>query len=467
MDKYKRLLSNTVIFAIGTFSSKLLVFLLMPLYTWALNPTEFGTADLIIQTGNLLLPLVSLGIVNAIIRFGLDKSVNKSDVFSTGLITIIGGFLVLALFAPLIGKISVISGHALLVYVFIFMSSLRSLCSQFVRAKGYVRLYALDGILSTTTTILFNVLFLVVFHLGITGYVLATVCSDALSSVFLFIAASLWKYVKFQRINKRTATDMLKYSIPLIPNMICWWITNSSDKFIVAYMSGNGANGLLTAAYKLPTIVVLVSSIFMDAWQMSAITEEKNREHFFTKVFKVYGGMLFMVASGIILLSQVLMKCLTFIAKGDSYGEAWKYVPFLVMATVFSCFVTFLGSIYTVEKKSVTSMLTMAAGAAANIALNILLIPVMGVNGATFATFISYLLVFILRVVNSKKYIHMKLNLCKISVNTLILFVQSVIIINSPAHWIIYEIILTLLMLIINAKELWQNIKKLFLRHRV
>ena len=85
---------------------------------------------------------------------------------------------------------------------------------------------------------------------------------------------SLWKYVKFQRINKRTATDMLKYSIPLIPNMICWWITNSSDKFIVAYMSGNGANGLLTAAYKLPTIVVLVSSIFMDAWQMSAITED-------------------------------------------------------------------------------------------------------------------------------------------------------------------------------------------------
>src|SRR5699024_3318560 len=101
-----RLLSNTVIFAIGTFSSKLLVFLLMPLYTWALNPTELGTADLIIQTGNLLLPLVSLGIINAIIRFGLDKSINKSDVFSTGLITIIGGFLVLALFAPLIAKIS-------------------------------------------------------------------------------------------------------------------------------------------------------------------------------------------------------------------------------------------------------------------------------------------------------------------------------------------------------------------------
>ena len=65
MDKYKKLISNTVIFAIGTFSSKVLVFLLMPLYTTVLSNEEYGVTDLLVQTGNLLLPLVSLGIVNA------------------------------------------------------------------------------------------------------------------------------------------------------------------------------------------------------------------------------------------------------------------------------------------------------------------------------------------------------------------------------------------------------------------
>ena len=64
MDKYKKLISNTVIFAIGTFSSKVLVFLLMPLYTRVLSDAEYGITDLIVQTGNLLLPLASLGIVN-------------------------------------------------------------------------------------------------------------------------------------------------------------------------------------------------------------------------------------------------------------------------------------------------------------------------------------------------------------------------------------------------------------------
>ena len=86
MDKYKRLISNTVIFAIGTFSSKVLVFLLMPLYTRVLTDAEYGVTDLIVQTGNLLLPLVSLGIINAVIRFGLDRQVRKSDVFLKNII---------------------------------------------------------------------------------------------------------------------------------------------------------------------------------------------------------------------------------------------------------------------------------------------------------------------------------------------------------------------------------------------
>ena len=61
MDKYKRLLSNTLIFAIGTFSSKVLVFLLVPFYTNLLTKGEMGTADLIVQTANLIIPIVSIG----------------------------------------------------------------------------------------------------------------------------------------------------------------------------------------------------------------------------------------------------------------------------------------------------------------------------------------------------------------------------------------------------------------------
>lgn len=156
----------------------------MPLYTRVLTDAEYGVTDLIVQTGNLLLPLVSLGIINAVIRFGLDRQVRKSDVFTTGLSAILVGFCVMLLLYPLLSLLDFLSDYTVLIYAFVLMSSLRSLCSQFVRARGQVRLYAVDGIVSTLTTILFNVLFLVALDWGIFGYVLAIVCSDTLSVLF-------------------------------------------------------------------------------------------------------------------------------------------------------------------------------------------------------------------------------------------------------------------------------------------
>lgn len=76
MDKYKKLIYNTFIFGISTFSSKILVFLLLPLYTRILSNADYGVVDLIVQTANLLIPIVSIGVTNGVIRFGLDKSNN-------------------------------------------------------------------------------------------------------------------------------------------------------------------------------------------------------------------------------------------------------------------------------------------------------------------------------------------------------------------------------------------------------
>ncbi len=464
MNKYKKLISNTIIFGIGTFGSKFLVFLLMPLYTSVLKKSEYGVVDLIIQTSNLLIPIVSLGIANAVIRFGLDKSVKKSDVFSIGLVTILGGFAVFLILIPILNRISYISGNTALIYLFVLMSCLRTLCSQFVRAKEYVKLYALDGVLSTITIILFNVLFLVVIKLGVTGYILAIVASDFLSTVFLFFAANLKRYVKLKSINKDLAKSMIKYSVPLIPATIFWWITNVSNRFIVAYVLGSEANGLFAVSYKIPTLVVLVSNIFMDAWQMSAVSEEDqaSRSRFFTKVFNSYQSILFMCASGIILFSKLVTKILV----TDAYYLSWKYIPFLSMATTFSCLVTFLGSVYMVEKKSMLTLSTTVVGAVVNVALTFILIHKFGVNGAAFATFISYLTVFLLRAVNIRNFITIKWNAPKFILNIFIVLCQSFIMIYEIKYWLIYEIIFVSVMMAINFAPIWKNFKMLLSKRK-
>ena len=124
MNKYKKLIFNTFIFGIGTFSSKLLVFLLMPVYTRMLSQSQYSTVDLLQQTGNLLIPLVMMGMSNAVIRFGLDRSIRKSEVFTTGLTCILFGFVFLLLFAPLLSMLSFVHGYTIYLYLFMLMSSL-------------------------------------------------------------------------------------------------------------------------------------------------------------------------------------------------------------------------------------------------------------------------------------------------------------------------------------------------------
>lgn len=434
----------------------------MPLYTSVLTESQFGTVDLMVQAGNFLLPLVSCGIVNGIIRFGLDKYYRKSDVFTTGLLTIAGGFTLLLLLEPLISRLPYLSEDTMLIYAFILMSSLRSLCSQFVRAKGYVKLYAVDGIMSTATTIFFNVLYLVVLDLGITGYILAMISADFLSSVFLFYVAKLGQYIRIRNLNRSTAYEMLRYSIPLIPNSIFWWINNMTSRYIIAYMLGEEYNGLFAVAYKIPTIITLMSGIFMDAWQMSAVSDApEKRSQFFSRVFLCYQALICTVASGLVLFSKVI----TIILASDAFYGAWKYIPMLLLSTVFSCMATFLGSVYMVEKKSVRNFVTTGLGAVVNVSLSLFMIPKFGVNGAAFATFLSYLLVFVTRAFDTRSFIPINFHISRLIFNTIVLIAQVFIMIFEIKGWLVFEILLTTLMVVANLGAIWATVLKV-LFHR-
>ncbi len=464
MDKYKRLASNTLIFAIGTFSSKFLSFFLTRLYTEFLSVDQFGVTDLIQQSGNLLLPLVTLGITNAVVRFGLEKGVKKQDVFTTGALSLFAGMILLLLVSPFLGMVDILSDHVWLLCLFVFMSSLRSLCAQFVRSQSRVKLFAVDGILSTATTIVFNVIFLVILKDtafgGVFGFIFSIIWSDALSVVFLFTVAKLHRYLSFRGIDFKQSRAMLKYAIPLIPNTILWWITNVSDRYIVADVCGEGANGMYAAAYKIPSLIMLVSGIFMDAWQISAFTEQEGRDRFYSKVMSTYSSLLFVMASGVILCTRIVPHVLF----AEEYYEAWRYIPLLVIAMVFTCMVNFLGSIYMVEKKSVRSLITAAISAVVNIVLNLLWIPRYGVNGAAAATLVCYLLVFAIRLWDTRRYIRIRWNYTRLIACSVILLVQTVLLLWEVPLWPLWEVLLFGVVALLCGKGVLESVKRLIRR---
>lgn len=466
MNKYQKLLSNTAILGVGTFASKILVFLLLPLYTAYLSAAEYGTADIITQSANLLMPLLSLGVCDAVFRFTLDRDIDRRRVLTTGLYVIFAGFLVFAALFPLLNLIEYFEGYMWLIILYAFIANVHSLLAQYCRASGMTAFFALQGIIATALTIALNILFLVVLDIGLLGYVLSVVLSDAAVALLIIIVIRRDFSLSLKRIDKELGKLMLRFSVPLIPTTIFWWITNVSDRYMIKGFIGDEINGLYAAAFKIPTMLILLSGIFIEAWQFSAVTErdtESRKEHevFFGTVFDSFQGMLYISGAGLIAFSKIFAKVLF----ADSYYTAWEYMPILIVATVFSSLVTFMGSVYLVDKKSVHSFVTSMIGALVNIALNLVLIPtVLGANGAALATFLSYFVVFIIRAANTRKMIRFNLHTSKLIVNTVIIAVQTAFMVLELPLWWVVQIGATLSIFVINAKPILGGVKKLLRR---
>lgn len=459
MNKYKRLLSNTVILAVGTFSSKVLVYLLLPLYTAILSPAQYSDANIISQTANLIMPVAAIGICDGLFRFALDAGEKKREVFSSGVALLSLGTLLFLAVSPFLFEVKMLTGYVWLTVVYVIAANFQSACANYIRALGKTTVFAVQGIINTALNIAFNILFLVVFRMGVTGYVLSVVIANVIVTLLMVVWQRLYRDMKLSLFDPAIARDMLKYSVPMIPTTIFWWVTSVSGQFLVKSMCGDEANGIFAASYKIPTVLTLMTTIFIEAWQYSAVadTDEKTRGSFFAEVFRTYSGLIFMAASALTALSKVFAR----IMLASAYYSAWEYMPTLVIATTFSAVTTFLGSIYMVKKKSVMSFLTSMCGAVINVAICLLLIPRIGAQGAAVAAAVSYFIVFIIRAVNTQRYVRFDMNPSVLVLNGAVLLIQCIVMYTELPYWIVIESVCFVIMVALNAKPIIRGIAML------
>ena len=166
MSKYKYLATNTLVFFISKFSSKILVFLLLPLYTSVLSTSEYGISDLMNTSVSLFYIILTLMVAESVLRFSFDKNYEKAQIFSTGLFFILVSSILMGLgiiIANKINKIKIFDGywlHYFLLYVFY---SLDNLLANFIRGLEKIKLIALAGVVGTIVTVISNIFLLVVF----------------------------------------------------------------------------------------------------------------------------------------------------------------------------------------------------------------------------------------------------------------------------------------------------------------
>lgn len=450
MNRYKKLLGNSAIFAIGSLGSKLISFILVPLYTYVLTKEQFGTVDLITTSVNLILPIITLSAFDAVFRFVLDKNENENKVLVNGLLISFQGALIGLLIIPILTFMHV--PMPIYIYGMLVSGAFLSLFLNFTRAINKVKIFAIAGILGTLVIAASNILFLVILHKGVQGYLLSIIISNTTVIVYLMSMVGIIHRIKYKYIDKKLAMSMIVYSIPLIPNAFSWWINSSADRYFILAFVGASANGIYAVASKIPSLLNLINQIFFQSWQMSAVEEygSGDASKFYSKTFNYFMDFQFIGSAGLLLVLKPLMAVIV----SPTYYVAWKYIPFLLLAVVYSSLSGFLGTTYTAAKRTSGIFLTTMIGAVSNLVFGFILVTFFGLQGASLAGTFSFAIVLIVRLYDTRRFMPIHVNKQRMLLNHII--VLSMIIILFLDMNIVYsqclELLLFVVILIFNRK---------------
>ena len=426
MPGYKTFAKNIGVLTIANFGTRLLSFLLVPLYTSILTTADYGTYDLVYNTVSVLIPIFTSNIVDAVLRFSIDENADGTNIIGIGLKHFIISIWIVC--ACLIAN-AVFGIYAELVelspyIVFMFAAqALSQILLYYARGINRFTDVAISSVLCSATIIALNIVFLVILRLNLTGYFLANFAGPAIQIIYLSVRLKI-KPLKMRCLDRALESEMVHYSRPLIANSIAWWINNVSDRYIVTAFCGVAVNGVYSVASKIPSILSVFQTIISQAWTISAVDEfdPEDKQGFFSNVYSLYNCVMVVICSVIIALDIPLARLLY----ANDFFEAWRYVPFLTISIVFGALAGFTGGILAAVRDSKEFARSSAIGAVVNIALNVLTVPFVGPLGSAAATAVSYWLTWIIRMQAIKKYIKLKTTSVRDGASYIVLVLQGV-----------------------------------------
>ena len=410
MSKGKDLAKNTAIVSIGKICTQLITFFLLPVYTAVLSNEEYGVVDLLNTLTSLLLPIVTLQIEQGIFRYLIDCRENNEKQIK--LITTIIRFMIIQSIACIVIFLC-ISPFIHNEYKYFLMANLlmgifSSLLLQICRGLGDNATYAIGSFITGAFTVVLNVIFIVAFRWGAYGMLGATAISNFICAVYIFLKRKIYKYIKPKQFDKTILKEIIKYSVPLIPNMISWWIVSASDRTIISAVIGIAQNGIYSAANKFSGVFTTLYSVFNLTWTESASINinSEDRDEFFSKILDFVIRFFGCLCLGTIAVMPFAFNILI----NEKFAEAYYQIPILILGSVFNILVSFVGSIYVAKKLTKEIAKTSIISAVINIFVNIVLIKSIGLYAASISTVIAYALMFIYRWIDVKKYVKFNVN---------------------------------------------------------
>ena len=410
MKEKKELVKNTIIISIGKFSTKLVNFFLLPLYTAILLPSEKGDVDLLNRISLFLMPIITLQMDEALFRFLIDaKSSNdKKNIFSQ---LVIFSLISSLLWSGLIFVFGNLLHYQYTTWLIIYSmaSFVYTVVDGFLRGEGKLKMYSILAFANSTINILLNIVFLVLLKTGLEGMFLSYIIATFLTGIFGLFYVKAYKYVSF-KLDKKLIKEMFRYALPLVPTCISWSVIALTDSLMITTHLGSAMNGIYSTSNTFPTILNTVYSFFNISWRESAskMVNKKEKDEFYCSVYitikRILIGVCLLIIGFLPFVFQILVN--------KNYNDSYTYIPLMIICVYFSSLSSFSSGIFSAYKDTKILASTTYIIAIINLIIDFLLIDKIGLFAPILGTLISYVVVCIYRNYKLRKYVKLPLDNC-------------------------------------------------------
>ena len=410
-NRGSKFMKDIGVYAIGNIGSKLITFLMVPMYTYFVHDTsDFGYYDICLAVCLLLIPFVTLQLRDGAFRFLLDCD---SDTQRKRIVTFVSRTMVSTMSLTLViaGAMALFTNIQYLGYAvgLLIAMSLQEVYSQVFRGLGNNRAFVAVGILSALGIGVFSILFVAGLGWGIKGIFLANIIARILALIVVEARVRLITCHTSWKIDSRqVAHDIIRYTLPLLPGSLCWWLTGSSDRLFISHFLGLDVNGVYAVAIRFTGIIYTLAIIFYQAWQETAILQynSPDRDSFFSKMFNSYIFLLAGILVGYVFMLKVNYGWLV----ASEYRESLNFIYPLGLSAVIFAIAAFFDMGYQCAKDTKRTLPAIVLAAIVNVALNFTLIKPLGVYGVILTLLVTYLVLVIYRWHDMRRYFVLKIN---------------------------------------------------------
>ena len=385
-------------------------FLLLPLYTAKLSTAEYGTYDFLVTLSVFLLPIITLLIEESMFRFLIDveNPKDKKRIITATVAYIIFGTALFSIIAAIF-SIATNYEYGALFVIFVVSNILVALSNSLSRGIGKIKIYSISNFILGVLTILLNILFIVVFKMQANGLLWANTIANTVTAVFVLYKLEFTQFINKENFSRKKLNEMIRYSLPLVPNNLSWIIISLSDRLMLTWMVGAEDNGVYSVANRFPNIIYTFYGFFSTAWKESAakIIKEDNKTQYYNSIYKDMKNFIKAITMGLIAVMPFVFPLLI----NSNYNEAYIYIPILAIGIYYTNMSNFYGGIFTAFKNTKIMGSTTVVGAVINVGINLIFMKMFTEKGiliATLSTLISTLIVYVYRRAKLRQYI--KLN---------------------------------------------------------